>query len=79
MPEPNLPPLRVEIKESDVLSDLVSVPEMYRRLPELPECTRQRLKSEHGITLESAIALVVSKYYLIYMHAGSRWGGNNNF
>ena len=45
MPEPNLPPLRLQMSENDAHHPhRVSVPEMERRLPELPSETRALLQ-----------------------------------
>lgn len=61
MPEPNLPPLHVNVDGVARMPhrDLVDVQFLRSRLPELPEETRQRLRRDYGITAESAITLVV--------------------
>lgn len=69
MPEPNLPPLILNMTEgnnkSDDSSSLVSVPSIARQLPELPEQTRKRLVEHFKINQEVAIILVVSHSTLL--------------
>lgn len=64
MPEPNLPPLRVLLNGQhaipDTKTDHVNVDCLRRKLPELPEKTREKLINQYGISQESAIILVVS-------------------
>ena len=63
MPEPNLPPLVLNMTEESSKSEdssLVSVPAIARQLPELPEQTRKRLVDDYKINQEVAIILVVS-------------------
>lgn len=58
MPEPNLPPLHINVTDCKY-GDSISVEELKLQLPEMPEVTRTRLKSdEFGLTSEQAIILV---------------------
>ncbi|XP_067012739.2 glutamyl-tRNA(Gln) amidotransferase subunit B, mitochondrial [Anabrus simplex] len=67
MPEPNLPPLRLQMDEHPgPHTGLVSIPELQKQLPELPEQTRQRLQVEFNISRESAIILVNEDVLLQY-------------
>uniref|UniRef100_A0A0A9YG45 Glutamyl-tRNA(Gln) amidotransferase subunit B, mitochondrial n=1 Tax=Lygus hesperus TaxID=30085 RepID=A0A0A9YG45_LYGHE len=56
MPEPNLPPLRVNLSSSE--SSLISVQELSASLPELPGETRNRLKETYGLSPEMINNLV---------------------
>ncbi|XP_043652562.1 glutamyl-tRNA(Gln) amidotransferase subunit B, mitochondrial [Drosophila teissieri] len=59
MPEPNLPPLHVNLKPGSVSTeDLLSVAALSEEIPELPEDTRQRLMEQHNLNAETAIILV---------------------
>ncbi|XP_063236493.1 glutamyl-tRNA(Gln) amidotransferase subunit B, mitochondrial isoform X2 [Bacillus rossius redtenbacheri] len=60
MPEPNLPPLRVELERvvSPDPEHVLSVPALRARLPELPADTRRRLRELHGLPAETAAILV---------------------
>ncbi|XP_065359999.1 glutamyl-tRNA(Gln) amidotransferase subunit B, mitochondrial [Calliphora vicina] len=62
MPEPNLPPLILDMldEKSDCNdpSSLVSVSAVAKELPELPEETRKRLVEEYKLNQEVAIILV---------------------
>ncbi|XP_059060760.1 glutamyl-tRNA(Gln) amidotransferase subunit B, mitochondrial [Achroia grisella] len=68
MPEPNLPPLRVNLKTKSDTQDVISVPLIQDQIPELPEDTRRCLIQEYQIRPESAIQLVnepiLLKYFL---------------
>lgn len=57
MPEPNLPPLHIATDE--VEWGCVKVADLRARLPELPRDIRNRLQTEHGLTLSQAAILVV--------------------
>lgn len=59
MPEPNLPPLRLNLKSTDNREKLISVPEIATEIPELPEQTRRRLMDNYKLNAETAIILVV--------------------
>lgn len=60
MPEPNLPPLHLNLKPgSRSTSDLISVAALSEEIPELPEHTRQRLVEHYKLNAETAIILVV--------------------
>lgn len=60
MPEPNLPPLHVNLKPGSMSTeDLLSVAALSEEIPELPEDTRQRLVEQHNLNAETAIILVV--------------------
>lgn len=58
MPEPNLPPLHIAI--GPVERGCVSVEEIRKRIPELPEETRERLRNENGLTMIQTVRLVVN-------------------
>lgn len=57
MPEPNLPPLHIAM--GPVEKGCVSVDDLRKRIPELPQETRQRLVKDNGLTVEQSIILVV--------------------
>ncbi|KAF4528977.1 hypothetical protein B566_EDAN017355 [Ephemera danica] len=57
MPEPNLPPLRVAL-EGDGDENMVSVTNIKKNIPELPEQTRRKLQEKHGLSLEAAFSIV---------------------
>lgn len=57
MPEPNLPFLFVAL--GPISHGCVSVDEIKKNIPELPEQTRTYLQTEHALTAEQAIILVV--------------------
>ncbi|KAL7727794.1 hypothetical protein ACLKA6_019734 [Drosophila palustris] len=59
MPEPNLPPLHLNLKPgSRSTKDLISVAALSEEIPELPEHTRQRLMDQYKLNAETAIILV---------------------
>lgn len=58
MPEPNLPPLRLNLKDEQS-PDLINVEMIRRALPELPEQTRNNLVVKHDLRPETAAILVV--------------------
>lgn len=58
MPEPNLPPLRVNLNTREDTRDVISVPLIKDRLPELPEQSRTKLIQQHELKPEAAIQLV---------------------
>uniref|UniRef100_B3P793 Glutamyl-tRNA(Gln) amidotransferase subunit B, mitochondrial n=2 Tax=Drosophila erecta TaxID=7220 RepID=B3P793_DROER len=59
MPEPNLPPLHVNLKPGSISTeDLLSVAALSEEIPELPEDTRQRLLEQYNLNAETAIILV---------------------
>jgi len=63
MPEPNLPPLHVNLRPgSKSTEDLLSVAALSEEIPELPEDTRQRLMEQYNLNAETAIILVVGFY-----------------
>lgn len=59
MPEPNLPPLHLNMGESPV-AGMVNVQELHRSLPELPQETRQKLIDNFDLTQDIAAILLVS-------------------
>lgn len=63
MPEPNLPPLHVNVEGNiDTINNkLLNVSKLRLTLPELPEQTRQNLVQEYNLASEIGIILVVSK------------------
>lgn len=64
MPEPNLPPLRLNMSKVAV-QDLVNVPELQDKIPELPAQTRLRLQEQFSLTLATAVVLVVNTVWLV--------------
>lgn len=61
MPETNLPPMRIHIREDLPNEDnLVDAIVLRRQLPELPEQIRERLKTTFKISPEIIISLMVS-------------------
>ncbi|XP_062126700.1 LOW QUALITY PROTEIN: glutamyl-tRNA(Gln) amidotransferase subunit B, mitochondrial [Drosophila sulfurigaster albostrigata] len=59
MPEPNLPPLHLNLKPGcRSTKELISVAELSEQIPELPEHTRQRLIEDYKLNAETAIILV---------------------
>lgn len=61
MPEPNLPPLHLRVKESQPLSpNMVDVLQLKSAVPESPYEMRNRFQREFGISLLQALRLVVS-------------------
>ncbi|XP_020817461.1 glutamyl-tRNA(Gln) amidotransferase subunit B, mitochondrial [Drosophila serrata] len=59
MPEPNLPPLHVNLKPgSKSTEDLLSVAALSEEIPELPEDTRQRLIEQYNLNADTSIILV---------------------
>lgn len=59
MPEPNLPPLRLNVT-GDQTSDLINVEMIRQSLPELPWQTRSKLIEQQNLRAETASILVVS-------------------
>lgn len=66
MPEPNLPPLRVNLKTKEDSQDVISVPLIHDRMPELPEETRLNLIQNFNLRPEYAIQLVNEPVLLDY-------------
>lgn len=64
MPEPNLPPLRLSMDESDN-SNLINVPILKKELPELPAIERVRLLNEYKLPLEIVLRLMVFLFILL--------------
>lgn len=61
MPETNLPPLHIHVREDFLNEDnLVDAVILRRQLPELPEQIRQRLKNIFKISPEIIVSLMVS-------------------
>ncbi|XP_022112577.2 glutamyl-tRNA(Gln) amidotransferase subunit B, mitochondrial isoform X1 [Pieris rapae] len=58
MPEPNLPPLRVNLTTREDTKDIISVPLINDRIPELPAQSRTKLIEIHDLRPEIAIQLV---------------------
>ncbi|XP_055847597.1 glutamyl-tRNA(Gln) amidotransferase subunit B, mitochondrial [Episyrphus balteatus] len=58
MPEPNLPPLRVDLKGDLNRADIVSVPKIKEEIPDLPEAIRQNLMDKFNLGQDPAIFLV---------------------
>lgn len=62
MPEPNLLPLRLNVRD-EPSSELINVELIRKSLPELPEQTRNNLISKYDLKFETAFILVVSIRY----------------
>ncbi|CAH2042426.1 unnamed protein product, partial [Iphiclides podalirius] len=68
MPEPNLPPLRVNLRTKEDTQDVISVPAIKDLIPELPEDSRRKLIGQFGLRPEIAIQLVNEPPLLEYFH-----------
>ncbi|GBP07774.1 Glutamyl-tRNA(Gln) amidotransferase subunit B, mitochondrial [Eumeta japonica] len=68
MPEPNLPPLRVNLMTEKDMPDVISVPRLHGTLPELPEQTRQKLMQKYELRPDSVIQLVSEPTLLKYFN-----------
>lgn len=68
MPEPNLPPLRVNLHTRDDHHDVLSVPLIQDKIPELPEESRRNLIQNYQLRPESAIQLVNEPILMEYFH-----------
>lgn len=66
MPEPNLPPLRVNLKTKDDHHDVLSVPLIQEQIPELPEQTRLNLMQQYQLRPDAVIQLVNEPTLLEY-------------
>lgn len=65
MPETNLPPLRIHVREDlPNKNNLVDATVLRRQLPELPDQIRQRLKDVFKISPTIIISLMVSLEYI---------------
>lgn len=60
MPEPNLPPLYLNVTGSSNEPDLIDVIAIQRSLPEMPEETREKLMANFNLTQDIAVILMVS-------------------
>lgn len=60
MPEPNLPPLHLNVTGSNNEPDLINVIAIQQSLPELPEETRQKLMTNFNLSQDIAVILMVS-------------------
>lgn len=69
MPEPNLPPLHVNVNEQETRNDMINVREIRMAIPELPEETRAKLCEHFGLPLESAVVLVVSLEFCFWINS----------
>lgn len=64
MPEPNLPPLHLNMGLDNTFSNqLINVESVRKNIPELPEETREILCTKYYLTPEQSIILVVHKLY----------------
>lgn len=66
MPEPNLPPLRVNLKTNIDHQNVLSIPLIQDKIPELPEQSRKRLIEQFQLRPETAIQLVNESTLLEY-------------
>lgn len=62
MPEPNLPPLHLNVTGSSNEPDLIDVLAIQRSLPEMPEETRQQLISNFSLSQDTAVILMVRTF-----------------
>lgn len=62
MPEPNLPPLHLNVNDSNNVNDrqLINVKQIKDNLPELPEETRQKLMTMFDVAQDVAVILLVT-------------------
>ncbi|XP_073953847.1 glutamyl-tRNA(Gln) amidotransferase subunit B, mitochondrial isoform X2 [Choristoneura fumiferana] len=68
MPEPNLPPLRVNLHTKEDSQDVISVPLIQDKMPELPEDSRRKLVQDYQLRSDTAIQLVNEPLLLEYFH-----------
>lgn len=61
MPEPNLPPLHLNLGATPVVG-MINVQEIQSSLPELPQQTRQNLIDNYNLSQDIAAILLVKKY-----------------
>ncbi|XP_004533639.1 glutamyl-tRNA(Gln) amidotransferase subunit B, mitochondrial [Ceratitis capitata] len=69
MPEPNLPPLRLNLSssaDSSTSSDIISVASITKDIPELPEDTRSNLIKTYQLNQDVAVILVNEPVLLEY-------------
>ncbi|XP_028029707.1 glutamyl-tRNA(Gln) amidotransferase subunit B, mitochondrial [Bombyx mandarina] len=66
MPEPNLPPLRVNLKSKHDTQHVISVPLIQEQIPELPESSRKNLIENYQLRPEAAIQIVNEPILLEY-------------
>lgn len=66
MPEPNLPPLRINVDGDDKDAGLIKISDIRREIPELPEETRQKLCAKFGLSPEAAVILVVGLNHILH-------------
>lgn len=69
MPEPNLPPLRVNLNTKTDHNDVLSVPLIQDKIPELPEQSRKNLIEQYELRPETAIQLVNEPTLLEYFQS----------
>lgn len=61
MPEPNLPPLRLNMSITDAsCSGTISVASISKGIPELPEDIRSNIIKKYQLSQDVAVILVVS-------------------
>ncbi|KAL0820518.1 hypothetical protein ABMA28_006376 [Loxostege sticticalis] len=78
MPEPNLPPLRVNLRSKDDTRDVISVPLIQERIPELPEESRRNLVQDFQLRPETAVQLVNEPVLLEYFQDLTKNAKNPN-
>lgn len=64
MPEPNLPPLKLNVTSTPV-PGLVNVKELKEKIPPLPAEIREKLVSIYGLSLEHGVRLVVRIHFVL--------------
>jgi aspartyl-tRNA(Asn)/glutamyl-tRNA(Gln) amidotransferase subunit B len=67
MPEPNLPPLYLNLKQ-DTEGDLINVPAIEKCLPPMPQHLRESLMNEKHLTQEMSIILVNETILMKYFN-----------
>lgn len=67
MPEPNLPPLHLNMKQEDV-DDLINVPAIEKNLPPMPQQLRESLTTEKQLNQEMSIILVNEQVLMRYFN-----------
>ncbi|XP_055379494.1 glutamyl-tRNA(Gln) amidotransferase subunit B, mitochondrial isoform X2 [Condylostylus longicornis] len=68
MPEPNLPPLHIDMEEDDIDRGILKYNKLKTTIPELPSKTREILVNEIGLSKEIAIILVNEPFLLNYFN-----------
>ena len=81
MPEPNLPPLRLSLRENDTDLSAINVPMLKKLLPELPLAKRKQLMEKYELSQMLVLRLLVPTFlralitalYALYRYYISRY------